>query len=189
MKAKNSKLLFWGSLLGIALLAGATAYMLWPGTRPSEQIEALVEATHKEASGMVIETEHGSIEIGFYPEEAPKTVERIKELVSQGFYNGLSFHRVEPGFVVQGGDPRGNGTGGSGKKLPAEFNAHKHVEGTVAMARAGHDPNSADSQFYICLGTFPHLDGSYTVFGHVVSGMEAVRAIRPGDKMVSVKLR
>lgn len=137
---------------------------------------------------LVIETKYGPIEIEFYPTEAPKTVSRIKELTETGFYNGLSFHRVVPGFVVQGGDPSGDGTGGSGKKLEAEFNTHQHIEGTVAMARAT-DPNSADSQFYISLGRHPHLDKSYTVFGQVVKGMDAVKQIRQGDKMSKVYLK
>jgi cyclophilin family peptidyl-prolyl cis-trans isomerase len=144
----------------------------------------------KKGSGkmMVIETKYGEVEIEFFPAEAPQTVARIQELVGQGFYNGLTFHRVVPGFVVQGGDPRGDGTGGSGQKLAAEFNAKQHVEGAVAMARAS-DPNSADSQFYISLGRHPHLDNNYTVFGQVVKGMEAVKQIRPGDAMSKVTLR
>ena len=137
---------------------------------------------------MLIETEYGPIEIEFYPEDAPKTVARIKELVKEGFYNNLTFHRVVPNFVVQGGDPRGDGTGGSGKNLPAEFNPKQHVEGTVAMARAN-DPNSADSQFYIALGRIPHLDRNYTIFGQVKSGMEAVKKIKVGDKMTKVSLK
>ena len=134
---------------------------------------------------LTIETTYGNIEIETYPKEAPKTVSRIVELAKKGFYNGLTFHRVVPGFVVQGGDPKGNGTGGSGQNLPAEFNSHKHVEGAVAMARA-QDPNSADSQFYISLGTHPHLDNNYTVFGQVTKGMDAVKKIKQGDKMVKV---
>lgn len=134
---------------------------------------------------IVIETAHGEVTCELYPNEAPKTVARITELVKSGFYNGLTFHRVVPGFVVQGGDPLGNGTGGSGKNLVAEFNKHEHVEGTLAMARAA-DPNSADSQFYISLGRHPHLDGSYTVFGKVTSGMDAVKKIKQGDKMTRV---
>ena len=140
---------------------------------------------NKGASMLVIETSHGTIEAELFPEVAPKTVARIKELADKGFYNGLNFHRVVPGFVVQGGDPKGNGTGGSGQNLPAEFNAKKHVEGTLAMARAM-DPNSADSQFYISLGTHPHLDNNYTVFGQVVKGMDAVKKIQMGDKMTKV---
>jgi cyclophilin family peptidyl-prolyl cis-trans isomerase len=142
-------------------------------------------ATQGQATAMTIETEHGTIEIELFPKDAPETVARIQELANSGFYNGLTFHRVVPGFVVQGGDPSGNGTGGSGKKLKAEFNGRKHVEGTVAMARA-QDKDSADSQFYISLGTHPHLDGSYTVFGQVKSGIEAVRKIKVGDKMKTV---
>lgn len=137
---------------------------------------------------LVIETAHGTIEVELFEQEAPKTVSRISELAKQGFYNGLTFHRVVPGFVVQGGDPRGDGTGGSGKNLPAEFNQHEHVEGTVAMARAA-DPNSADSQFYISLGRHPHLDRNYTVFGQVKTGMEAVKKIKVGDKMTTVSVK
>lgn len=137
---------------------------------------------------MLIETKYGPIEIELYPDVAPQTVARIQELVGQGFYNGLLFHRVVPGFVVQGGDPKGDGTGGSGKKLSAEFNSKQHVEGTVAMARAS-DPNSADSQFYISLGRHAHLDNNYTVFGQVTKGIEAVKQIKVGDAMTKVSLK
>lgn len=137
---------------------------------------------------ITIETKHGNIEIELYPTDAPKTCARITELVKKGFYDGLTFHRVEPGFVVQGGDPKGNGTGGSGQNLPAEFNKQQHVEGTVAMARAS-DPNSADSQFYISLGRLEFLDGKYTVFGKVTKGMDAVKQIRVGDKMTKVSAK
>lgn len=137
---------------------------------------------------LVIETQYGTIEAELYPNDAPKTVARILELAESGFYNGLMFHRVVPGFVVQGGDPKGTGAGGSGKNLPAEFNARQHVEGTLAMARA-QDPNSADSQFYISLGRHPHLDGSYTVFGMVTKGMDAVKQIKQGDKMTKVSVK
>jgi len=137
---------------------------------------------------LVIETTYGTIEAELYPKDAPKTVARIKELAAKGFYNGLKFHRVIPGFVVQGGDPKGDGTGGSGQKLQAEFNSHKHVEGTLAMARAM-DPNSADSQFYISLGIHPHLDNQYTVFGQVTKGMDAVKKIKVGDAMTKVTVK
>ena len=136
---------------------------------------------------VLVRTSRGDIRFKFYPKEAPNTVARIIELIQKGFYNGLSFHRVVPGFVIQGGDPAGDGTGGSGQKLKAEFNRHRHVEGTVAMARAA-DPDSADSQFYISLGTHPHLDGAYTVFGQVISGMDIVRAVQIGDKIQAVGL-
>jgi len=133
----------------------------------------------------VIKTVHGNIVFKFYPGKAPNTVNRIVELIKSGFYDGLTFHRVVPNFVAQGGDPTGSGTGGSGKKLKAEFNDIQHIRGTVAMARAS-DPDSADSQFYIALTTLPHLDGSYTVFGQVVEGIEFLDKIQQGDKMLSV---
>lgn len=129
----------------------------------------------------------GEIRIEFYPEDAPKTVESFVTLAKKGFYDGLTFHRVEPGFVVQGGDPKGNGTGGPGYTIKAEFNKQKHLRGAVAMARA-QDPDSAGSQFYICFQPAPFLDGKYTVFGHVVSGMEHVDKIKVGDKMKAVKI-
>ncbi len=136
-------------------------------------------------STAIIKTKNGNISFKFFPKDAPKTVERIVTLINQGFYSGLTFHRVVPGFVVQGGDPDGNGTGGSGVKLNAEFNQRRHIKGAVAMARS-QDPNSADSQFYIVLEPQPHLDGNYTVFGQVTSGMDVVEKIIPGDKMLSV---
>ena len=129
----------------------------------------------------------GEIRIEFFPEDAPKTVENFVTLAKKGFYNGLNFHRVVPDFVVQGGCPKGNGTGGPGYTIKAEFNKQKHVRGTVAMARSQH-PDSAGSQFYICYGNTPHLDGQYTVFGKVVSGMELVDRIKQGDKMTSVTI-
>lgn len=123
----------------------------------------------------------GRVIIKLRPDLAPKHVARIKELVRQGFYDGLAFHRVIDGFMAQGGDPRGDGTGGSGKKLPAEFSHEHHVRGTVSMARAA-DPDSADSQFFICLAPAPFLDGEYTIWGEVVSGMEFVDQIKKGAK-------
>ena len=136
---------------------------------------------------VTIETPKGKIKFRFYASDAPKTTARLVQLIQSGFYNGLNFHRVEPGFVIQGGDPKGDGTGGSGEKLNAEFNPRKHVAGTVAMARA-QDPNSADSQFYIALSDIPHLDGSYTVVGQVIEGMDAVNRIQIGDKMTKVSV-
>ena len=132
-----------------------------------------------------IKTVHGNITFKFYPKEAPNTVTRIIELVEQGFYNGLTFHRVIPNFVIQGGDPQGNGTGGSGKNLKAEFNKIQHIKGAVAMARA-QDPDSADSQFYIALSTLPHLDNKYTVFGQMIDGFDILEKIAKGDKMLAV---
>src|SRR5215510_2464496 len=129
----------------------------------------------------------GEIQIELFPEDAPKTVESFITLSRKGFYDGLTFHRVEPGFVVQGGDPNGNGTGGPGYTLKAEFNQRKHVRGTVAMARSA-SPDSAGSQFYICFAPASHLDGKYTVFGQVVKGMEVVDQIKRGDRMKSIRI-
>jgi peptidyl-prolyl cis-trans isomerase B (cyclophilin B) len=129
----------------------------------------------------------GEIAIEFFPEDAPKTVENFVTLAKKGFYDGVTFHRVEPGFVVQGGDPKGNGTGGPGYTIKDEFNKQKHVRGMVAMART-QAPNSAGSQFYITLAPAHFLDGQYTVFGKVTSGMDVVDKIKVGDKMKSVKI-
>ncbi|HET6158296.1 MAG TPA: peptidylprolyl isomerase [Dongiaceae bacterium] len=123
---------------------------------------------------------YGRVVIQLRPDVAPKTVARIKELARQGFYDGTPFHRVIPNFMAQGGDPKGTGTGGSGKRLEAEFSAVKHVRGTVSMARSS-DVNSADSQFFICFAPAPHLDGQYTAFGQVIEGMEFVDRIKKGD--------
>lgn len=136
----------------------------------------------------VLKTTHGDIVFKFYPEQATNTVTRIMQLIQSGFYNGLTFHRVIPNFVIQGGDPAGNGTGGSGVKLKAEFNSIQHIKGTVAMARAA-DVNSADSQFYMALSTLPHLDQKYTVFGQVVEGESLLSKVAKGDKILSMTLR
>ena len=128
-----------------------------------------------------------AIDLEFYPQDAPKTVENFVTLAKKGFYDGLTFHRVVRDFVVQGGCPKGDGTGGPGHTIKAEFNAQKHLRGTVAMARSQH-PDSAGSQFYICYGPTPHLDRNYTVFGRVVAGMEHVDRIKQGDRMKSVAI-
>ncbi len=129
----------------------------------------------------------GEIRMEFYPEDAPKTVGNFVTLAKKGFYNGLTFHRVVPGFVVQGGDPKGNGTGSPGYTIKAEFNKQKHVRGSLAMARS-QDPDSAGCQFYICYGPQPHLDGQYTVFGRVTAGMEHVDRVKQGDRMTTVAI-
>ena len=122
----------------------------------------------------------GRVVIQLRPDLAPGHVARIKELARQKFYDGIVFHRVIDGFMAQTGDPRGDGTGGSGRKLKAEFNSGKHVRGTASMARS-QSPDSADSQFFICFKPAPFLDGKYTVWGQVTSGMEHIDAIKKGD--------
>lgn len=130
-------------------------------------------------NALLLKLKDGDVVIEMFADAAPNHVARIKNLVKSGFYNGLKFHRVIEGFMAQTGCPYGNGTGGSGKKLRAEFNTHPHKRGTVSMARAM-DPDSADSQFFICYADCPWLDGQYTVWGQVVSGMEYVDAIKKG---------
>lgn len=133
----------------------------------------------------VIETDKGIIKFEFYEQDAPNTVINFKKLANKKFYDGLKFHRVVPNFVIQGGCPKGDGTGDAGYKIKAEFNKRQHLDGTVAMARA-QDPDSAGSQFYICLGTQAFLDGQYTVFGQVISGLDVVHKIQIGDVMKKV---
>ena len=130
-------------------------------------------------NALLLKLKDGDVVIEMFPDAAPNHVERIKELVRAGFYNGLKFHRVIDGFMAQTGCPYGTGTGGTGKKLKAEFNRNPHKRGTVSMARAM-DVNSADSQFFICFNDARFLDGQYTAFGHVVSGMEYVDMIKAG---------
>lgn len=130
-------------------------------------------------NALVLKLKDGDVVIEMFADAAPNHVARIKELVRQGFYNGLKFHRVIDGFMAQTGCPYGTGTGGSGKKLKAEFNRNPHKRGTVSMARSSW-PDSADSQFFICFADCPWLDGQYTVWGEVTSGMEFVDMIKKG---------
>ncbi|QIB35857.1 peptidylprolyl isomerase [Ancylobacter pratisalsi] len=130
---------------------------------------------------LLLETTQGPVKIRFRPDLAPNHVARISELATEGFYNNVPFHRVIEGFMAQTGDGQhGNGTGGSGKKLKAEFNKGKHVRGTASMARA-QNPDSGDSQFFICFTDASFLDGQYTVWGEVVEGMENVDKIKRGE--------
>jgi peptidyl-prolyl cis-trans isomerase B (cyclophilin B) len=129
-----------------------------------------------------IATDKGDIVVRLFPDDAPMHAAAFLKLVENGFYDGLAFHRVEPGFVIQGGDPDGDGTGGPGYRLKAEFNPRPHMRGTLAMARSS-NPDSAGSQFYICLADARFLDGQYTVFGEMTDGFETLDAIRRGDKM------
>ncbi|WP_374372903.1 peptidylprolyl isomerase [Dongia sp.] len=130
---------------------------------------------------LFLDLKDGRVVIELLPNVAPQTVARMKELARQGFFDGTPIHRVIPGFMAQMGDPTGTGTGGSGQNLPAEFSSMKHVRGTVSMARA-QDPNSADSQFFICFGDAPFLDGKYTIWGQVIDGMHFVDRITPGTE-------
>jgi peptidylprolyl isomerase len=151
-------------------------------------------AADDKANLVYLQLKDGTVVIRLRPDLAPKHVERIKELVKRGFYNGIVFHRVIEGFMAQTGDPTGTGMGGSDlPNLPAEFSDAPFARGTLGMARSS-APNSANSQFFICLAPAPFLNGQYTVFGEVVSGMEFVDKIKRGeppqnpDKIISMKL-
>lgn len=134
---------------------------------------------------LYLDLKDGRVVIRMLPEIAPKHVARIKELTRQGFYDGLTFHRVIEGFMAQGGDPTGTGAGGSGVKIPAEFSSkYSHKRGVVSMARA-QDINSADSQFFIVLANSTYLDGQYTIWGYVVEGMEYVDNIKKGNPITN----
>ena len=146
-------------------------------------LEKAVSATDLENT-LYMDLKDGRVVIEMRPDLAPKHISRIKQLVRKKFYDGLAFHRVIAGFMAQGGDPKGNGTGGSGVNIPAEFSDEPHVRGTASMARA-RSPNSADSQFFIVLARARHLDGQYTVWGKVKDGMEFVSKIKkssPNDR-------
>ena len=148
----------------------------------------------QDAEQLVMETSKGTVVIELRPDLAPGHVARIKELAKQGFYDGTVFHRVIDGFMAQGGDPTGTGTGGSGRNLPAEFTTEPHVRGVCSMARSS-SPNSADSQFFICFDEAPWLNGQYTVWGKVIEGMENVDQFTRGepvanpDHIVSMKVQ
>jgi peptidylprolyl isomerase len=143
---------------------------------------------------LILETSRGTIVVAMRPDLAPKHVGRIKELVRDGFYDGVVFHRVIDGFMAQTGDPTGTGSGGSGQKLKAEFTREPHKRGTVSMARS-QSPDSGDSQFFICFADSPWLNGQYTVWGSVVEGMDTVDKIKRGepvndpDRIVSARIK
>jgi peptidyl-prolyl cis-trans isomerase B (cyclophilin B) len=172
----------YASLAALALAAGILA--------------AGAVAQEKAKGAVITMAKGGEIRVEFFPDDAPKTVENFVKLAGQGFYDGQTFHRVEPGFVVQAGDPQSKtlkpgdaklGTGGPGYTIKAEFNKRPHERGVLAMART-QDPDSAGSQFYITLAPANFLDGKYTVFGKVVSGMNVVDGIKVGDRIASVKI-
>jgi peptidylprolyl isomerase len=156
-------------------------------------VKPVKKASANNSKFITIETSQGNVVIETLPKIAPKHVKRIKELVKTGFYDGIIFHRVIEGFMAQTGDPDGNGTGGSGQNLKAEFSDYEYKYGTVGMARSM-NPDSGDSQFFICFDGCSHLTGQYTVWGQVTSGMEAVEKLAIGepprnpDKMISVRL-
>jgi peptidyl-prolyl cis-trans isomerase B (cyclophilin B) len=132
----------------------------------------------------IIETDKGNMVVELFEKEAPNTVANFVKLINDGFYNGLTFHRVIPNFVIQGGCPKGNGTGGPGYTIKCEINPKKHLTGTLSMAHAGKD--TGGSQFFITHSPQPHLDGVHTVFGQVIEGQDVVNKIKPNDVMKKV---
>lgn len=168
-----------------------------PKMDPQEQAEIASQTDTSLPAGAqvaILETSKGKIVFKFFPEKAPGTLENFIKLAQSGFYDGTRFHRVEPGFVVQGGDPNSkdddpnnDGRGGPGYTIKAEFNDLRHLTGTVAMARSD-PPDSAGSQFYICLAPQPDLDGRYTIFGQVIEGMDIVLQIQIGDTLSKVTI-
>ena len=164
-------------MAGFAIVLG----MCLSGAEVSSAGEMAASAEPVETA--VIETRHGNIEIEFFSDKAPGHVKNFKELATKGFYDGTLFHRVIPGFMIQGGDPNsksedksGHGMGGPGYTIPAEFNDTKHGRGILSMARSS-DPNSAGSQFFICVKDAYFLDGKYTAFGRVIKGMDVADKI------------
>jgi peptidylprolyl isomerase/peptidyl-prolyl cis-trans isomerase B (cyclophilin B) len=149
----------------------------------ADELEALTERAR--TSRARISTDKGEMVFTFYPDEAPVHSAAFIKLADAGFYDGLNFHRVEPNFVIQGGCPDGDGTGGPGYNLKAEFSDRPHIRGTVAMARSS-NPNSGGSQFYVCLDDARFLDKQYTVFGQLIDGFETLDEIRKGDVMNKV---
>lgn len=160
------------------------------GTDEEAEADVSEEYTPGDGPRVIMETTKGRIVLELFPDVAPKTVESFQKLIGQKFYDGLTFHRYVPGFVIQGGDPKGDGTGGPGYTVPAEFSDRKHMHGTLSMARS-QDPNSAGSQFYIVLSReqAKHLDGQYTIFGHVAEGLENADQLRQGDVMNTVTMQ
>lgn len=150
----------------------------------NEQTEPLSQSNQQAR----IKTVHGDIIIEFDLKNAPISSERIIHLTKNGFYNGLTFHKVIPNYIVQTGDPTGTGDGGSGQQIPFEETSIKHEEGAVSLARREDDKNSADSQFFICLQKDESLDGKYAAFGKVISGLEVLKKIAQGDKIITMSL-
>ncbi len=180
-----------------SMIAAAVAVVLGVGSAQAAEAQKPYANVKDPENTLLLKLKDGDVLIQMFPEDAPNHVARIKELVRQGFYNGLKFHRVIDGFMAQTGDPLGNGTGGSGKNLKAEFNNRHHKRGAVSMARAA-DPHSADSQFFICFDDSGFLDRQYTVWGPVISGMQSVDKIKRGtgpngmvygpDKIISMSV-
>ncbi len=181
-------------ILGIILTLGLTKVISIPGLTGASEMQAQEPKNYNSPVPMVIDvnkkytatikTAKGDLVLELYPKDAPVTVNSFVSLIRQGFYNGLTFHRVIPGFMAQGGDPKGTGTGGPGYKFQDEFSSKTHVAGALSMANSGANTNG--SQFFICYAAQPHLNGKHTVFGQLTQGMDVLTKLVNGDKMIEV---
>lgn len=188
IKISHFVLLFASFLVLCGCESKQKSKTLMSDTKGSIEVEKLqTDIGGLSTTSATIKTVHGDLTFRFYTKAAPFTSARIMQLIQSKFYDGMIIHRAIPNFVIQLGDPTGTGHGGSGIKLPPEFNELQHIKGTIGIAR-GMDKNSGDSQFYICLTTLPHLDGKNTVFGQVVDGLDILQKLSKGDRILSITL-
>jgi peptidyl-prolyl cis-trans isomerase B (cyclophilin B) len=174
-------------IAGVVLTLFLTGVIKMPSSQPAKSLNSpipMVIDVNKKYSA-VIKTARGDLTLELYPQDAPVTVNSFVSLARKGFYNGLTFHRIIPSFMVQGGDPKGDGSGGPGYTIPDEINQRKHVTGALSMAKTA-QPNTGGSQFFICFAPQPHLDGIHTVFGQLTQGMDVLKQLVIGDKMTEV---
>jgi peptidyl-prolyl cis-trans isomerase B (cyclophilin B) len=181
-------------ILGIILTLGLTKVISIPGLTGESQMQSQEPKSYNSPVPMIIDvnkkytatikTAKGDLVLELYPKDAPVTVNSFVSLIKKGFYNGVTFHRVIPGFMAQGGDPTGTGTGGPGYKFQDEFSSKTNVAGALSMANSG--PNTNGSQFFICYAAQPHLNGKHTVFGQLTQGMDVLTKLVNGDKMTEV---
>lgn len=174
-------------LIGLVLTLFMTGVIKMPAQQPksyNSPIPMTIDVNKKYTA--LIKTAKGDLALELYPQDAPVTVNSFVTLARKGFYNGLTFHRVIPDFMAQGGDPSGNGTGGPGYKFQDEFSSRTHQAGSLSMANSG--PNTNGSQFFICYAPQPHLNGKHTVFGQLTQGMDVLKKLVNGDKMVEVTI-
>ena len=174
-------------IAGVVLTLFLTGVIKMPSSQPAKSLNSpipMVIDVNKKYSA-VIKTARGDLTLELYPQDAPVTVNSFVSLARKGFYNGLTFHRIIPSFMVQGGDPKGDGSGGPGYTIPDEINQRKHVTGALSMAKTA-QPNTGGSQFFICFAPQPHLDGIHTVFGQLTQGTDVLKQLVIGDKMTEV---
>ena len=173
-------------IAGVVLTLFLTGVIKMPSSQPAKSLNSpipMVIDVNKKYSA-VIKTAKGDLTLELYPQDAPVTVNSFVSLARKGFYNGLTFHRIIPGFMAQGGDPTGTGSGGPGYKFQDEFSSRTHQEGSLSMANSG--PGTNGSQFFICYAPQPHLNGKHTVFGQLTQGMDTLKQLVNGDKMTEV---